>query len=196
MNTRELQIVLKVLKRYVGMIKGLSFKPFKCCFLRSELMEIIKWKYGDWSRDTLNLPLMSDKALIELAGDDDDILRFFIEKWEGQSTLLKSRSPEEIRIFFEGHELDDHYLNSKPLELWDEYDYSNFMELILKYGTVEKVYGVYLSYVKHENVSAITTQPPLFFPSYEEAEAELQRICIEHSFTSEELTIKEFFKYN
>lgn len=198
MNIREHQLALDVLKQYVLLceqvhsnLPDLSFR-----FTRKELIEIMKWKYGGPALDAYDLKNMTDKELTEAIGEQSEILEFFIDTWEKRIQTSPSLSKKEVEEFFMKHCLESHYLNFKSIDLWDEYDQSNFYSLILKHGKAKKVYAIFMADVDDTELHAVTTQPSYFFDSYEEAKIELEKILDERGFAPDELKIKSLFKIN
>ncbi len=197
MKIREFQILLEVLKRYIDISEHLScFEPIPFHFTRPELIEIIKWKYGGPALDALDLSKLNDQELIQAAGEEEEVLRYFIEKFERQIRIISELTQSEKDTFFDKYSLGDHYLNTKPIEVWDEYDHASYIALIFKYGKAKKVYGIYLSHVQDKELPFVTTQPSYFFCTPEEAKAEMEKILLESDYQPEELSIKSLYKFN
>lgn len=198
MNVREHQLALDVLKEYVQLCQQISFEvpPLTFRFTRKELIEIMKWKYGGPALDAYDLEKMTDKELTEAIGEQSEILEYFIDAWTKRIQASPSLSTKDKEEFFSRHGIESHYLNFKPTSQWDAYDESNYYSLILKHGKAKKVYAIFLSDVDDEDLQAVTTQPSYFFDTYEEAEAEMDKIIEERSFAPDELKIRSLFKIN
>ncbi len=157
-------------------------------FTDSELRKMIYWLYKDvWSKNALGFT-ERDK-LLELINGDAVVLDWTIHELEQQMTAISDSSQEEVDLFFRKTQNEIHYLASKPVENWDEYDTSNYRSLLLKTGKAKKVYAIFTSDVLAEDVYAVTTKPSYFFDTKEEAEAEIDNIIIEEKFTRDELVI-------
>lgn len=154
----------------------------------SELREIIHWLYKDvWSKNALGFK--NRPELIELINADYGVLLWTINQLEASMTRAPSYSQANVSTFFERTNNEIHYLASKPVEQWDEYDTSNYRSLLMKTGTTKKVYAIFNSDVLKEDVYAVTTKPSYFFDTKEEAEKEINSIVAEGKFTKEELVI-------
>ena len=157
-------------------------------FTDSELRKMIYWLYKDvWSKNALGF--MERDKLLELINGDVVVLEWTIYELEKQMTAISDSSQEEVDAFFIKTQNEIHYLASKPVENWDEYDTSNYRSLLLKTGKAKKVYAIFTSDVLAEDVYAVTTKPSYFFDTKEEAEAEIDNIIIEEKFTRDELVI-------
>ena len=109
-------------------------------------------------------------------------------------TNFSKHSQNEINHFFEKTQNEIHYLASKPVENWDEYDTSNYRSLLLKTGKAKKVYGIFTADVLAEDVYAVTTKPSYFFDTKAEAEAELYDIIDnDFKFSIDDLVIHSFW---
>lgn len=154
----------------------------------SELREMIHWLYRDvWSKNALGF--MERSKLLELINSDYSILLWTIHRLQKQMIDTPSISQKDIDAFFQRTHNEIHYLASKPVEEWDEYDTSNYRSLLVKTGTTKKVFAIFTSDVLAEDVYAVTTKPSYFFDTKEEAEAEIDNILIEKKFTRDELVV-------
>ncbi|WP_026776306.1 hypothetical protein [Polaribacter sp. Hel_I_88] len=154
----------------------------------SELREMIHWLYRDvWSKNALGF--MQRSKLLELINGDYGILLWTIHRLEKQMIDTPSIAQEDIDAFFQRTQNEIHYLASKPVEEWDEYDTSNYRSLLVKTGMTKKVFAIFTSDVLVEDVYAVTTKPSYFFDTKEEAEAEIDNILIEKKFTRDELVV-------
>lgn len=157
-------------------------------FTDSELREMIHWLYRDvWRKNALGF--MERSKLLELINSDYSILLWTIHRLEKQMTNTPDISQENVNGFFQRTQNEIHYLASKPVENWDEYDTSNYRSLLLKTGKAKKVYAIFTCDVLAEDVYAVTTKPSYFFDTKEEAEAEIKNIIAEGKFTQEDLVV-------
>ena len=108
-------------------------------------------------------------------------------------SLYPKLEQDEVDGFFLRTQNQIHYLASKPVDEWDEYDISNYRAMLLKTGTTKKVFGIFTSDVLAEDVYAVTTKPSYFFDTHEEAEAEIKNIVTDGTFKAEELTIHKLW---
>lgn len=157
-------------------------------YTNSELREIIHWLYRDvWSKNALGF--MERPQLLELINSNYGILLWTIYSLEKSMTDTPNISQNDIDAFFQRTQNELHYLASKPVEEWDEYDTSNYRSLLVKTGTTKKVFAIFTSDVLAEDVYAVTTKPSYFFDTKSEAEEEIDNILIEGKFTREELVV-------
>lgn len=160
----------------------------------SELREMIYWLYKDvWSKNALGFK--NRPELIELINADYGVLLWTINQLEASMTRAPSYSQANVSRFFERTNNEIHYLASKPVEQWDEYDTSNYTRLLMKTGTTKKVYAIFNSDVLKEDVYAVTTKPSYFFDTREEAENEIKSIVVEGKFTKEKLVIHSLWLF-
>lgn len=154
----------------------------------SELREIIHWLYRDvWSKNALGF--MERPQLLELINSNYGILLWTIYSLEKSMTNAPNITQSDIDTFFQRTQNELHYLASKPVEEWDEYDTSNYRSLLVKTGTTKKVFAIFTSDVLAEDVYAVTTKPSYFFDTKEEAEDEIDTILLEGKFTRDELVV-------
>ncbi|WP_400077103.1 hypothetical protein [Winogradskyella sp. R77965] len=154
----------------------------------SELREIIHWLYRDvWSKNALGF--MERPQLLELINSNYGILLWTIYSLEKSMTDTPNISQNDIDAFFQRTQNELHYLASKPVEEWDEYDTSNYRSLLVKTGTTKKVFAIFTSDVLAEDVYAVTTKPSYFFDTKSEAEKEIDTILLEGKFTRDELVV-------
>lgn len=153
----------------------------------SELREMIFWLYKDsWSKNALGF--LQRNELIDLIQGDWEVLLWTIHSLEQKLTNFPNYSQKEVDNFFEKTQNQIHYLASKSVKSWDEYDTSNYRNLLVKTGTSKKVYGVFTADVLAEDVYAVTTEPTFLFDTIKDAEQEIEKILLEKKFTREELT--------
>lgn len=186
---RRLLIYLEVLaEKFSEEDKREIHKNIIKYFPRVELIEIVLWLFQKtWKKD--NLEHKTDEELFELIGSDTSIVLYLIDKLEKSIISYPKFEQEEVNNFFLRTQNEMHYLASKPVKEWDEYDISNYRSMLVKTGTTKKVYGVFTADVLSEDVYAVTTKPSYFFDSKEEAKAEIKNIEAEGQFKAKELTI-------
>lgn len=157
-------------------------------FPRKELIEVVLWLFQNtWTKQSLEHK--TEAELLELIGSDIGIVLYLIDKLEKSIISYPSFKQEEVNAFFNRTQNGIHYLASKPVADWDEYDVSNYRSLLVRTGTTKKVYGVFTADVLSEDVYAVTTKPSYFFDTKQEAENEIKNIEAEGQFKANELTI-------
>lgn len=144
---------------------------------RKELIEIVLWLFTNYDRSMLTEK--TDAELLELIGDDACVLSYIIQKWKDGINAVPKLSQDEVNDFFNEKMIDIHYLRDKPAEQWDAYDISNYYAILFKRGKTQRVYAIFTSDVADKDKYAVTTQPSFFFDTEDEAEEEIERICIE-----------------
>lgn len=192
MKIREYKRIIVLLQKLEGFIEKETKQNVSTDLLQhytdSEIRDILHWLYkGAWSKNSLAFKKRPE--LIELINNDYGVLLWTISQLEARMTATPSFNQEEVTAFFERTQNEMHYLASKPVERWDEYDTSNYRNLLLKTGTTKKVFAIFNSDVLAEDVYAVTTKPSYFFDTYEEAQGEISNIVAEGKFTKDELVI-------
>lgn len=161
-------------------------------FTREELNDLVIWLFPEsWSLEVLSFKTYEE--LLDIIGNDLNILLYLIDKLEQSIVAYPKLEQEEVDGFFQRTQNEIHYLASKPVEEWDSYDVSNYRSLLLKTGTTKKVFGIFTSDVLAEDVYAVTTKPSYFFDTKEEAEAEIENIVSEGQFSKEELVVHKLW---
>lgn len=192
MKLREIKRILVFLKDLENVIEisgnAKVSKELIKYYTDSELRKMIFWLYKDsWSKNSLGF--VERKELIDLINCDAEILQWTIQCLEEKMINFSKYSQKEVDLFFKKTQNQIHYLASKPVEVWDEYDVSNYRSLSVKTGTSKKVYGIFTSDVLAEDVYVVTTKPSFLFDTQKEAEQEIEKILLEKKFTRDELTV-------
>lgn len=188
-NYKRILFFLNRLESFLESEKELkSSSELASYYTDSELREIIHWLYRDvWSKNALGF--MERPELLELINSNYGILLWTIHSLEKSMTNAPNITQNDINAFFQRTQNELHYLASKPVEEWDEYDTSNYRSLLVKTGTTKKVFAIFTSDVLAEDVYAVTTKPSYFFDTKEEAEDEIDTILLEGKFTRDELVV-------
>ena len=115
----------------------------------------------------------------------------FIETIESHCEVrLDERiDPKEVWQVLSQLGLHTHYLASKAIAQWDEYDLSNYRSLMIKAGKLKKVYGVYDTMVSQDDVAMVDKHPNFFFDSKEKAEAVMQELIADGVFSADEVHV-------
>ena len=165
MNITDKQVLLYFLKQYLqesSQRKQTHLDDFfSNFFLKEELIDIIKWKVKDHNQTSINLEKASHEELLSNVGGNTNILAFFIDKLVNNTI---DYSPTEVFNTLSQLGRHTHYLASKPLNTWDEYDFSNYRSMLVKAGNLKLVHCV-----SHPSV-----RPKRFYESYQQAVVELQ----------------------
>jgi hypothetical protein len=163
-------------------------------FTRPELIDMVLWLYSNY--DKAFLSEKSDKELLELIGDDMNVLSYTIERWNESITATPTMSQTEVHKFFNQIQIDPHYLRDKPIGEWDEYDRSNYYSILFKHGKTRRVFAIFTSSVKNQDKYIVTSPPKTFYDTKEEAETELKRCIEEEKFKEGDLKILSLWKIN
>jgi len=144
-------------------------------------------KKEGWTQTEIDLVINEAKS-----GDYNHLLATIVNHCEANEK--ESIDPKEVWSVLEQLGLQTHYLASKVIADWDSYDYSNYRSLQRKAGKSKKVFAIFDADVLDEDKYAVTTKPPFFFETKEEAEEELQRICIETKRSPSDFIIHTLWK--
>jgi len=166
---------------------------FKNLFSRKELIDILEYLYLD-GLDDYNIEEMNDAELLGLIGNDVSILEFYIQQFEKHLTKTPELSHSEISEFFQRTNNENHYLYSKPIEKWDEYDRSNYYSLLFMRGKTQRVFAIFTSDVDEKDKYLVTTKPSFFFDTKKEAEVELNKLLTQENFKVGDLKIMSLWK--
>lgn len=120
-------------------------------YAKEDLIDIIKWLYVPTVPEWIKLDEMDEEELLEAIGDDFHILSYEIE--QARLELYENTKFTYKSVFDTLHQLglDNHYLMTKPLAQWDDYDKSNYSTLYQKAGKPTPFYGIFNSTVKEED---------------------------------------------
>lgn len=186
---------LEMLEQQFESRKVTEINPiFLTLFSRKELIEIVLWLFTNYDKSMLIEK--TDAELLELIGNDTCVLSFVIEQWKNNISAVPKLTQEEVNTFFDEVQLDIHYLRDKPVEQWDDYDVSNYYAILYKRGKTKRVFAIFTSDVNEEDKYAVTTKPTFFFDTKEEAEEELERVCIETKRSQSDFVIHSLWKIN
>lgn len=161
---------------------------------RKELIDIVLWLFTHYDKSMV--AEKTETELLELIGNDSCVLSYVIEQWKNSINAVPTLSQEEVHSFFDEIQIDPHYLRDKPVEEWDSYDVSNYYSILYKRGKTKRVYAIFTSDVKDEDKYAVTTQPSFFFDTKEEAEEELEHVCLESKRSKSDFIIHSLWKIN
>ena len=198
MKIKTQKLILHFLKEYEKNYNASDEKRafFEDYFSKEELIEIIGHIYGDACFENEHIAEFSEKELFSLIKNDSFFLSYLIELLEMELGALPSFVQADVTQFFESVNNELHYLASKRVEAWDEYDRSNYHSLLRKTGRSKKVFAVFTSDVKEEDKYIVSTSPSYFFDTAEEAQKEISKLIKERKFKEHDLKIMALWKLN
>lgn len=198
MNLKQRRLIGHFLKMLEKRMENQGIQKINPVFLkyftRSGLIDIVLWLYTNYDKHFL--ADKSDLELLELIGDDMNVLRFTIHRWNESISSLPTMSQDEVHKFFDAIQIDPHYLRDKPVNEWDEYDVSNYYAILFKHGKTRRVFAIFTSDVEDKDKYAVTTKPSYFFDTKQEAETELKHLVKQKNFKKEDLKIMSLWKIN
>lgn len=165
-------------------------------FSKEELIKIVCHVFGDslWEHEYLNR--CSEKELLSLIKYDSFFLSYLIEILEMELGTLPSFIQADVTAFFESVNCEMHYLASKKVEAWDNYDRNNYYSLLRRMGKTKMVYAVFDGEVKEEDKYSVTTPPSQFFDTREEAEKGTESLIKERNLEPKSLKVMSLWKLN
>lgn len=157
-----LRFFLSQLQHDASLNEGLHpfFEDF---FTRSELCAILEQDYGSCVYQ------LGKEALAEKLRSSQ-VLYHYVQQWEQALQQQASLTDEAVQATLAQLGLRHHYLASKPIDLWDNYDQSNYRSLQRKAGNIQKVYGLFDRSVAPEQASCVTSPPNRYYDSFEQAQ--------------------------
>ena len=199
MNTMHLKKTKKrlVTQYFLGKLRQImqtdAVNPIDNVFLsiysRDELLDIIKWLYIPTVPEWIRFEEMDKASLLEVIGDDFHILCYEMEQANLELYESIHITPKRVCETLQQLELETHYLMEKPLDQWDEYDSANYQALARKAGNPSAVFGIYDSSVQEEDKYCVTTPPPTFFITQQEASIALDELIETGKFKKEQIKI-------
>lgn len=178
---------MRMLQQRMEKEKTKSISPvFAGILSRKELRDILQWLFMDKVPEDYNPDTMSSEDLLEAIGDDLHILSYTIHRWKKE--LEEKATSEKVYDVLSQLQLETHYLMTKILQDWDEYDHSNFRALCLKAGYPETLYGIFHSDVSEED-KYIAVSPANPYKTEWEARETISRMISEGKFKEGELKI-------
>ncbi len=157
-------------------------------FTKDEIIAMLQNVYGDSLEEHVKIDSQDNSELLTFLSDVD-VLQFYMQRWKLDTQQSTALHPVEVMKTLEQLGLQTHYLASKAIAFWDEYDHSNYRSLQIKAGKIKRVYGIYDTMVKQQDVYQITSQPKRFFESYDLAKEKLQEFIDSGTFKEDEIHI-------
>ncbi len=154
----------------------------------SELKGIVKWLFLNSTLEDEKLDEMSSLELVDLIGDDYHILCHFLEELDQELDATFNPTPKSVGSILSQLRHETHYLGSKPIEDWDNYDHSNYRALRQKAGAPLPQYGIFPSTMNH-NAKYITTVIGKYHPSERQAQSALSLLVSNEQVAESEFQI-------
>ena len=117
---------LSMLEKRMNLLDDESVNPiFLKLLSKKELLEIIEWRFKEPILRQYDFENMENAELLLLIGDNQTILAHTIYKWKQKLETIVTFSQKEVDEFFVHVQNGNHYLHSKDVTRWDNYDRSN-----------------------------------------------------------------------
>lgn len=158
-------------------------------FTHSELMQILHFVYGDEVDNKLKVETLTNNGLLEFLSEAQ-ILSYFLHEWKNEQNFKKGITPQAVWDTLQQLGHHTHYLGSKVIAHWDEYDYSNYKSLQQKAGKIQKVFELYGISVDPEEINEVTSSPKRLYDKREQALMAREEL----GFTEEEVHVLEIYK--
>ena len=159
---------------------------FASLLSKEELQSIVKWCYKEEIPEKYDLETMDKYELLDVIGDDFHILSYSIEKWKKE--LEENVTSQKVYEVLTQLNLETHYLMTKLVDEWDEYDQSNFKALCQKAGTDQPLFAVFDSSIKEDD-KYIALPFSKYYRTRWEAESALSLLVAQEQFQSHQLKI-------
>jgi hypothetical protein len=116
-------------------------------------------------------------------------LDYYLKAWRTEIEQNIAITPVEVFRTLDQLGLQTHYLASKAIAFWDEYDFSNYRVLSGKAGKVYTIYGLYDSEIAYKDIEQVDTHPKRFYETHQQALKELQHLFSQNLIAKEELHV-------
>lgn len=161
---------------------------FKDFFTKDEIIAIFKHRYGDTISNHLNINPENTFQIAKVLSNAD-VLSYYLDAWQAERKQQQTLHPVEVMKTLEQLGLPTHYLASKAIAFWDEYDHSNYEALLLKSGKVHAIYGIYDAEITEENLPDVDSPPKRFYETYGEAKAVMETWIADGKYTEDEIHV-------
>ena len=143
----------------------INLHPFKRSPFITEAFEMAAREQG-WCDTEITLALSQTRDL-SLDGKYEVLLHYCLTYGDDVSL-----TQEDIVFMLHYLGCHTHYLNQKPMEVWDEYDWNNYASLKRKAtSSIKRVFAVFSKTVLENEKYEVTTKPSRYFDTQEEANA-------------------------
>ena len=161
---------------------------FEDFFTKDEIIAILKSNIGNNTDEYLNVLHLDKKVLLEKISNAD-VLRYYLKDWNIEIEQNSAITAIEVYKTLEQLGLYTHYLMSKAIINWDEYDFSNYRSLSRKAGKVTTVYGLYDIDVEKEDVERVESPPKRFYETHENATIAMDELISQGTFKKEDVHV-------
>lgn len=120
---------------------------------------------------------------------DADILAFVLSSWKQEQEVSENPNEDYLKDMIHQLGLRGHYLQTKAITDWDEYDYANFNTIQIKSGKARYAYGIYHHDIDAEDIDAIKAPPFRWFESIEKAKQKRKEYLATGLYSAGELHI-------
>jgi hypothetical protein len=121
-----------------------TISPFWLSILsKEELHQIIKWLYNQTAKKDSDPYTQNKEELLSLIVSDYNILNYLLSCMDSELVSYNHPTLESLSQILYRLDATDHYLQNKPISLWDNYDLNNYKSLYRKAGLEQPIYGVY-----------------------------------------------------
>jgi hypothetical protein len=182
---RFLAVYLEQLQRQKKEALDSYFEGF---FTEEEIIAILKSKFGSNVDGHLKVVRLNKEQLLTYVSDAD-ILDYYLKAWRTEIEQNIAITPVEVFRTLDQLGLQTHYLASKAIAFWDEYDFSNYRVLSGKAGKVYTIYGLYDSEIAYKDIEQVDTHPKRFYETHQQALKELQHLFSQNLIAKEELHV-------
>ncbi len=147
--------------------------------------------YNFFTKEELHDMRTHFKYSSDTALSDYDVLSYLIYHWEHQQYV--SEHPDEAYLNKIVYQLGlhGHYLDTKFINQWDNYDYSNFDMMKIKSGRSAYAYAIFTSDVNARDINGVNSLPFRWFSTLELAEAKKKELMAKRGFSEGELKIHQ-----
>lgn len=157
-------------------------------YSKKELKEVVKWLFMQKIPEDMDLDKMDEEELLATIGDEFHLLGHLLSEMEEEVKAFENPTPQRLDELLEQLSSESHYLATKPIATWDEYDLSNYQALFRKAGMSAPLYGVYDADVKQDDRYTVTL-PSHLYESQQEALKHLSELVEKGQFEEHQLQI-------
>ncbi len=149
---------------------------------------ILRATYGNTVDGHLKIVRLNKEQLLDYL-TNADVLNYFINQWHSEIEQNRLLHPIEVMKTLEQLGHHTHYLATKPIAYWDEYDHSNYRALLGKSGKVYTVYGIYDADITHDDVEQLDSPPKRFYETYDKAKSVMNDLISSGKFKENEIQV-------
>lgn len=194
-NTQQVfKRMFEILKDFLEKSHQNEIHPvFEKYFTRSEIIKMLTFVYGNNVKKHLKVVYLTNEQLLEHLSTLN-ILTFHLNTWEQEQDKNIALAPVSVWQTLQQLGLQTHYLGQKSLKDWDEYDHNNYKSLQRKAGKTQRVFGMYDTMVKQDDVLLVDKQPLRFYESEKQATEAMDEFCKQGGYSPDEVHILSLYK--